>query len=274
MRKSLLALGVVAAVAAVPASAEYLYGFGGVYLDYQKWDHEFTSNNGDANSSRNKAVLGIEGGAGFTWGEIYGFYDYENFNKGDGEKHGASLKGTAHVYLGDTGASLYGQVYDTGSGGFAEHNRVVGFGYTDLVSDNGFFKPWIGVHHVSTTGTICNGNQVPDTGPDAIPGSTACSQPTENVSGWNGYMAGWTAAYNFNVAGQQFSTVNWNEIEFARNGRYAQSQGGKEGVNGGLSLFWHPVKNVKTGITYRYTYNKLGIKGWNDFAIYRVQYDF
>ncbi|GAL29629.1 hypothetical protein JCM19239_7893 [Vibrio variabilis] len=35
MRKSLLALGVVAAVSAVPASAEYLYGFGGVYLDYQ-----------------------------------------------------------------------------------------------------------------------------------------------------------------------------------------------------------------------------------------------
>ena len=265
MRKSLLALGVVAAVASVPASAEYLYGFGGVYLDYQKWDHEFTSSNSANTQARNKAVLGIEGGAGFTWGEIYGFYDYESFNKGDGEKHGASLKGTAHVYLGETGVSLYGQVYDTGSGGFGEHNRVVGFGYTDLVSDNGWFKPWVGVHHVSTTGTICQGT---------IDNQGDCSVDMTNTSGWNGYMGGWTAGYNFNVLGQQFSTVNWNEIEFDRNDRYAESQGGKTGVNGGLSLFWHPMKNVKTGITYRYTYNKLGIKGWNDFAIYRVQYDF
>ncbi|GAL29630.1 putative exported protein [Vibrio variabilis] len=58
-------------------------------------------------------------------------------------------------------------------------------------------------------------------------------------------MAGWTAGYNFNIGGQKFSTVNWNEIEFARNSRYAENQGGETGVNGGLSLFWHPVKNIK-----------------------------
>ena len=39
MRKSLLALSLVAAAATAPVQAEYLYGFGSMYLDYQKWDH-------------------------------------------------------------------------------------------------------------------------------------------------------------------------------------------------------------------------------------------
>nr|MCG6287793.1 hypothetical protein [Vibrio vulnificus] len=39
MRKSILALSAIAAVSAVPAQAEYLFGFGSMYADYQVSDH-------------------------------------------------------------------------------------------------------------------------------------------------------------------------------------------------------------------------------------------
>ena len=84
MRKSLLALGVVAAVSAVPAQAEYLFGFGGMYVDYQAWNHGFGNdkdNFGADIEDRNQAVIGIEGGAVFDWGQIYGFYDYEGVDR-------------------------------------------------------------------------------------------------------------------------------------------------------------------------------------------------
>ncbi len=259
MRKSLLALGVIAAVSAIPAQAEYLYGFGNVYLDHQSWDHGPNPiKDGKDGKDRNQYVVGIDGGAGFTWGELYGFYDYENIGK-SGEDRKASLKGTAHVYLGDSGMSLYGQVYNHDNANQSEQNRVLGLGYTALQGDNWFFKPWVGVHEITSWdqfGTY------------------------QNVNGANGYMAGWTARYAFQAFGQNFSLVNWNEIEFDRNDQYATNQGGKNGINGAAILFWHVTDQFSTAVQYRYFNNKLGVYGqgqgqhYGDALIYRVQYSF
>ncbi|GAL33057.1 putative exported protein [Vibrio maritimus] len=159
MRKSLLALGVVAAVAAVPASAEYLYGFGGVYLDHQSWDHGPNAiQDGQDGKGRNQFVLGIEGGAGFTWGELYGFYDRESVEKSSSEQKN-SMKGTAHIYLGDSGVSLYGQVYHHDNPAQSETNRVLGLGYTALKGDNWFFKPWL-VFTTSLLGILSHQTQM------------------------------------------------------------------------------------------------------------------
>ncbi|MCL9773176.1 outer membrane protein OmpK [Vibrio methylphosphonaticus] len=262
MRKSLLALGVVAAAASVPASAEYLYGFGGVYLDHQSWDHGFSPVNDNVGDQRNQFVLGLEGGAGFTWGEIYGFYDRESVEKNSSEQKN-SMKGSAHVYLGDSGVSLYGQFYHHDNPGQSETNRVLGVGYTALQGDNWFFKPWVGVHDITSWD------------------SYSAQDGYENVNGNNGYMAGWTARYGFNAFGQNFSFVNWNEIEFDRNDEYAHNQGGKTGLNGALLFNWHATENVTAAIQYRYFQNKLGVWGssgnqqhYGDAIIYRMQYNF
>ncbi|MGR5093663.1 outer membrane protein OmpK [Vibrio maritimus] len=261
MRKSLLALGVVAAVSAVPASAEYLYGFGGVYLDHQSWNHGPNAiQDGQDGKGRNQFVLGIEGGAGFTWGELYGFYDRESVEKNSSEQKN-SFKGSAHVYLGDTGVSLYGQVYHHDNPFQSETNRVLGLGYTALSGDNWFFKPWVGVHDITSWDSF---------------------SPNQNVNGNNGYMAGWTARYAFNLGGQNFSFVNWNEIEFDRNDEYAQNQGGKNGLNGALLFNWHATEHLTAAIQYRYFNNKLGVYGssgsnqqhYGDAIIYRLQYNF
>ncbi|MDN3681392.1 outer membrane protein OmpK [Vibrio tapetis subsp. quintayensis] len=257
MRKSLLALSLVAAAATAPVQAEYLYGFGSMYLDYQKWDHG-TENKAE---DRNQAVIGIEGGAAFDWGQIYGFYDYEGVDRAH-DKRGASLKGSIHYNLGETGASLYAQVYNTDGDAFAFHeqNRVVGLGYTGLSGDGWAFTPFIGAHQVNTSGVVGKDSSGKD-----VSGA---------ISGANGGMAGWVGFYNTDIAGQSFTFSSWGEYEFGRNEHYADNQGGKTGLNGSLNAMWNVTEDWSTGVLYRFTHNKLGIQGYNDLVIYRINYKF
>ncbi|MBF4423401.1 MULTISPECIES: outer membrane protein OmpK [Vibrio] len=263
MRKSLLALGVVAAVSAVPAQAEYLFGFGGMYIDYQAWNHGIGNdddNFGGKIEDRNQAVIGIEGGAAFDWGQIYGFYDYEGVDRA-GDDRGASTKGTIHYNLTDSGVSLYAQVYNTdkdndGQGSaFHEQNRVLGLGYTGLKGDGWAFTPFIGVHQINSG----------------------------DIRGNNGGMFGYVGYYNTDIAGQNFTFATWNELEFARNDAYSNVQstpfasGNNSeswGLNGSLNAMWNVTNNWSTGVLYRYTVNKLARRDYQDLVIYRVQYNF
>ncbi|CAH0532947.1 hypothetical protein VST7929_00796 [Vibrio stylophorae] len=240
MRKSLIALGVLAASAAVPAQADYLYGFANTYVDYLNWKQGTEEINRDSH-----ITLGIEGGAGFDWGEIYGFYEYEKLNMGSDSRSQAA-KVTAHYKLIDD-FTLYGQIYDLNDNKFGdEQNRVIGFGYTGLVGEGWWFKPFIGYHDMSWNGNNSQSN------------------------GDNGGMLGWVGGYSFNLGEHNFLVTNWNEIEFARNAGYANAQGGKTGLNGGLSISYDITDRVYTSFTYRYFDNKLGVDGYGDALIYRI----
>ena len=265
MRKSLLALSVLATTVAIPAQAEYLYGFGSMYADYQVWDQGIGNdddNFGGDISDRNQAVIGIEGGAAFDWGQIYGFYDYEGVDRA-GDDRGASTKGTIHYNLMDTKVSLYAQVYNTDAdSGFHEQNRVLGLGYTGLNGDGWAFTPFIGAHQINATDANFGGS---------------------TNSGNNGGMAGWVGFYNTDIMGRNFTFSSWGEYEFARNDEYAGAQSttngdgvGAEswGLNGSANAMWNFHKNWSTGVLYRFTVNKLGRKGYEDLIIYRLQYNF
>ncbi|MGR6860973.1 outer membrane protein OmpK [Aliivibrio salmonicida] len=259
MRKSLLALSVLATTVAIPAQAEYLYGFGSMYADYQVWDQGIGNdddNFGGDISDRNQAVIGIEGGAAFDWGQIYGFYDYEGVDRA-GDDRGASAKGTIHYNLMDTKVSLYAQVYNTDADGtgFHEQNRVLGLGYTGLNGDGWAFTPFIGAHQINSG----------------------------DISGNNGGMAGWVGFYNTDIMGQNFTFSTWGEYEFARNDDYADAQStdfasGVDseswGLNGSANAMWNFHQNWSTGVLYRFTVNKLARKGYEDLIIYRLQYNF
>ncbi|KGK12631.1 outer membrane protein OmpK [Vibrio navarrensis] len=251
MRKTLLALGAIASVSAVPAQAEYLFGFGSMYADYQVWDHGFgndDSNFGQKISERNQAVIGIEGGAVFDWGSIYGFYDYEGVDRASDDR-GASTKGTIHYNLTESGISLYAQVYNTDKDKgpvIHEQNRVVGFGYTGLKGDGWGFTPFIGVHQINSG----------------------------DIRGNNGGMLGWVGYYNTDLAGQNFTFSTWGEYEFARNDAYAAVQGDDWGLNGSVNAMWNFQKDWSAGVLYRYTVNKLAREGYEDLVIYRLQYNF
>ena len=254
MRKSLLALSVLATTVAIPAQAEYLYGFGDVSINYLDWSNGTEDRTG---YQEDFMYLELEGGAGFSWGEVYGFADLENAENG-ADKARTSIKGSITYKTGLDELRLYGQIYNTNSGGFTAQNDVAGISYA-FSGENWFFNPWVGFHHTMTTTTdFSTGNNI-------------------SFSGMNGGMAGWVLGYNFNIGEQSFSISNWHETEFARNDDYAAVSGettDELSANGALALWWNVTNNVTTGVQYRYTYNKLGTVGNQNAMIYSLKYNF
>ena len=248
MRKSLVALSVVAAATTFPAQAEYLYGFGDMSVNYLDW-----SNGTEERANGFKKdfwYLELEGGAGFTWGELYGFADLENLEKGS-DKVSTSLKGSIAYKTGIAELRVYGQVYNTNSAGFTAQNNVLGLSYA-FNGDGWFFNPFIGFHHTMTTAG------------------------DKSFGGMNGGMFGWSAGYNFNAFGEKFMISNWHESEFGRNDKYmiVAGEGDHVTANGAIAFWWNATENVTTGIQYRYAFNKLGTSGNQNAMIYTVKYNF
>lgn len=251
MRKSLVALSVLSAAAALPAQAEYLYGFGNVSVNYLDWSNGTENRSGKEDFS----YLELEGGAGFTWGELYGFADLENLENGADEAR-TSVKGSIAAKTGLKELRVYGQLYNTNSNSFTAQNSVAGLSYS-FSGDNWAFNPWVGFHHTITTKTF---------GPEA----------TGSFSGMNGGMLGWSAMYNFKAFGQSFMVSNWHETEFAREDAYLAMSGESDELtaNGALALWWNVTDSVTTGVQYRYAYNKLGQTGHDNAMIYTLKYNF
>ena len=75
LRNATIALATM--TAAATASADYLYGFGNVSINRLDWTNKTEKNTAHDDFT----YLELEGGAGFTWGEVYGFIDLENPHK-------------------------------------------------------------------------------------------------------------------------------------------------------------------------------------------------
>ncbi|PJE79483.1 hypothetical protein CI610_01549 [invertebrate metagenome] len=230
------------------ASADYQYGFGNVSINYLDWSQGTESRTHE--TKKDFTYLELEGGAGFSWGEIYGFADLENPTKSNEEDNGngrrVAMKGTIRYYLGNTGFNLYGHVYDLSSNGFDEQNRLLGVGY-NFEKNNFFFKPFLTVNNTNKHGF-------------------------GDFSGFNGYVAGWVLGYSFKIADQNMMVTNWHEYEFDRDKEY--SDGEKNGVNGAVALWWNATQHITAGVQYRYAYNKLGANCNQNAMIYSLKYNF
>ncbi|QDP00308.1 outer membrane protein OmpK [Thalassotalea sp. PS06] len=253
MRKTLILLTTLASFSG--STAEYQFGFANTYVDYLSWKQGTQGYNGiDVSEDRDDHITwGIEAGITFDWGEAYGFMEAEKLDK-DAEVRSQAFKASAH-YRVHTNLTLYGQVYDySESGGFVdEQNRVLGFGYLGWSSDNYWFKPFLGFHHVTSPFSDPFGN---------------------NISGYNGGMLGWNLGWFFNIGSASFMLTNWNEIEFARNHEYADYQNGDTGLNGAFGLWYDVSKKFYVGLQYRYFSNKLGVDDYGDALIWRIGYHF
>ncbi|AMO54560.1 ion channel protein Tsx [Endozoicomonas montiporae] len=242
LRNATIALATL--TAATTASAEYLYGFGNVSINRLDWTNKTEKNT----AHKDFTYLEAEGGAGFTWGEVYGFFDLENPHKSSKDGRRLATKANTRINLGETGFNLFAQVYDLRTHDFDEQNRFVGFGY-NFTGDNYFFKPTLSLHHAETT----------------------------YFKGNNGYMLGWVAGYNFKAMGEDFMITNWHEYEFGRNSNYLRSASGnskKSGHNGGLALWWNATDSITAGLQYRYADDKLGNATYQDGIIYSLKYNF
>lgn len=269
----MFALAAVAAAAmSAPAQAEQYYGFADISVNYLDWSDGTTER---TNGGKEDFVyLELEGGAGYNWGDVYGFLDIENPTKGDfgydtqkekAEAFRVAAKGSIALNVGETNFNYYGQLYSLStSDGFYEQNFVVGASY-DINTDFGLWvKPFLGVHYV-------HNNFI--------------------GAGFNGGMGGWVLGYNFKLADQDFMITNWNEIEFARADEYrgfcsdgtgcgpgdagfVETNGDSVGLNGAVAVWWNATSNFTLGMQYRYANQKLGNNTYLNAMIFSAKYNF
>ena len=247
-------LALLSSLMAVPATqAEFKGGFADIGLHYLDWTSRTTHRTSEKSHKDDFAYLELEGGANFTWGEMYGFFDLENPLNSRHDKPGSeqryTFKNTNRIYLGDTGLNLYLHVYGTygypNANNFHDVMGLYGLGYN--YAANGFwFKPFIAKRY--TDQTYYTGN--------------------------NGYVAGWVAGYSFSLWGEKLMLTNWNEYEFDRAATYAAGNGGKDGLNGAVALWWNAAPHLTAGVQYPYAKNKLGETFLQDGIIYSLKYQF
>ncbi len=191
---------------------------------------------------------GFEGGAGWKYAEIYGFLYTENPTK----SYDASGESLRFVNLVDldlkikNGFRIHLQNYHLDSSSYYTNDFVLGIGYK-YVSKSFWIRPFLGIH--TTNDTFNNG--------------------------LNGYMAGWLFSYNFSIQQRIFNVFWWDEFEFGREARfYKNSDKASWGNQGGVSLFYFLNKPFTLGITYRYSYHKLGVYTYQDAFIYSFKFNF
>ncbi|WP_413113239.1 outer membrane protein OmpK [Thaumasiovibrio sp. DFM-14] len=246
MKKLICTCLLGAACLSTPAVSNEYSAWGNIHFDYQAWGHGVTE------SDFTQALVGIEGGLNFEWGELFGFYDFENIDKASGEQ-GATMSLQSHVYLGDSNVSVFNKVYSSQSPAIKETNSFMGLGYTGIGGNGWWFTPWLAANYTNVRNEF---NSVTD------------------FNGFNGATLGWSAGYVFELFGQSMLLSNWNEIEMFRDDIYGSNNNGNTGLNGGLNLGWDITQHVNATVMYRYYYNKLGADGYGDILIYRLAYKF
>ncbi len=247
MKKIAIAAAVTMGLSA-PASAEYLYGFGNISANYLDWSNGTEQR---AGHQEDFVYLELEGGAGFSWGELYGFFDVENVQESSDDLRTA-YKGSVAYKLGESGFRAYAQHYATDGQFFSASNTVLGGQYR-FEGQGWFVAPWIGAHYTITNPAWNNG-----------------------FSDFNGGMAGWTAVYNFTAFDQNFWVSNWHEMEFGRVNDYIAVSGESDdtSMNGAVGFWWNATDAITAGLQYRYAYNKLGTNGNQNALIYSLRYNF
>lgn len=226
------------------------YAFGNVSLNKLDWS---SGTQERAPHLKDFTFIEIEGGMGFKWGDIYSFTDIEDFaNYSSREDIKLSGKIVVNAYTPIENVSVYHQTFFVSTNGFGTVDSVLGLSYkADVFGVK--FTPFAGVQY-----------------------SNHDADWQSSFSGKNGYMAGWTAMYDFQVGSEKFSVTNWHEVTFARNHEYLRTAGELRelGHNGALALWWHPTRHLTTGVQYRYGDNKIGGHGNVNAAIYTVKYNF
>lgn len=237
-----------AAWLAQPAAAEPLWSFAHASGNHLDWSARTSA----ASGKRDFSYLEIEAGAGYAWGEAYGFFDLENPLNGRHEAAGRERRTAAKALLrhriGSSPFEWYGQIYDLRTSGFHEQNRIVGLG-ANLTLGSVRFKPFLGAHQVDAS----------------------------HFQGANGAMLGWLALVDLTLGGRQLQFSHWHETEFARDAEYLRDARGRSrrvGHNGALSLWLPLAPRLAAGLHFRYADDKLGAAVSQRAMIYSLRWTF
>lgn len=232
--------------------AKNLYTFTNVSINYLDWTNETENKtlNGDF------AYVGFEGGAGWDWGELYGFAYIENPTKKYNSQGSDNLRSSSYVDFDlnvKEGFRVHVQDYYLQGKPYYVNDFVIAVAYKYVTDFGLWIRPALGVHYTNDT----------------------------YYDGFNGYMAEWLLNYDFKAFGESFSLFQWNEIEFGRQKSFYLANDGSRigdgaawGLNGALSLWWNSTTAFGTGIQYRYAQHKLGNYAYQSALIYTLKYNF
>ena len=199
------------------------------------------------NGQKDFSYIELEGGAGFDWGEFYGFVDIENPTKSykdtDKSLH-VALKPVFDIKLNDN-YYLHIQNYLFRSHTYSVNNLIVGLS-TKYKTDNFWIIPFLGSHYKDDTYN----------------------------SELNGYMAGWSFGYNTRLFNENITITQWHEMEFARDKDHYAANGSSHGMQGAIKFFWHIDSNYTVGLQYRYANDTLGYHAYQNAIIYSLKYNF
>ena len=253
MKKHLLTL-TLSSILAIPvvSHAEFKGGFADIGVHYLDWTSRNYRKIVDQITKMILVILNLKVALTLVEECSQVLRLQENFYNGRHNKPGGRRRYTfknTTVFLGDTGFNLYLHAYGT----YGSANRVnfhddmflYGIGY-NFTGSGWWFKPFFAKRYTDQT----------------------------YYTGDNGYVAGWVAGYNFMLGSEKFTLTNWNEYEFDRDATYAAGNGGKEGLNGAVALWWNATSHITTGIQYRYADDKLGEDFYQDAIIYSIKFNF
>lgn len=98
MKKHLLTL-TLSSILAIPvvSHAEFKGGFADIGVHYLDWTSRTTEKSSTKSHKDDFGYLEFEGGANFSWGEMYGFFDWENFYNGRHNKPGSEQRYTLKI---------------------------------------------------------------------------------------------------------------------------------------------------------------------------------
>ena len=255
MKKCALSLAAMtAAVMFVGAGAEPVEAkqlWSNTNIGYHYWDKSA--------GKTNDYYLELEHASGYDWGQIYGFIDFTNPGNGndsDGRHESRLIKINGHYYLGDSDFSLFGQYVNFRSDFVKSDDQdfLLGFGYTGLKGDWGFFTPSVTAVYSHYSGT------------NRLGGKSKINEHT-------GYQI--QASYRYNVLPEnKLFIAGWHENQYITSKKFAQNTYGsvannlgKKGdwaMNGAAGLWtdlsaWGGTNTPLTvGVEWRYAEKKLG----------------
>jgi len=219
-------------------------------INYLDWSSSTEKNT----AQEDFAYLELEGGAGWDWGQFYGFIDIENPSSSYDDEPAKNLrivlKPILDIYIKNNFA-FHIQTFYLNSKSFYVNSLVTGVSYLYTTDFGLWFTPFIGAHYQSST----------------------------YYSGFNGYTFGWSFNYDFTISSQSFYIFNWHEIEFSRAKEGYELEdatpigdGKSYGTNGALSVWWKINQHIHTGLQYRYAKYKLGSSAYQSGIIYTAKY--
>ncbi len=216
------------------------------------WSHKAEESFGEQRSEN--AFVKIQGFNATDFGDIYGNVLIEDPD--EQEEMGIEVVLIGQVNLKDTNFNLYNQVYVKNEPDWSETLVLPGISW-DKGFDNGtYFQTAIALNYV-----------IADYRGLGVPG-------WEN--GYNGLYLAMTATKDLNLLEQSFSLMWSQEQYFFRDDLYTEitTEDKSFGLNGWLVLDWHTTENLSLALSYRYSYNNMGLKGYSDGVFYSIKYSF